>query len=181
MCWALRGSKEVIVKRRLYFLLPDVAHTRSVVAELEAIGIENRCLHVITGKGVDVGSLPVASPNQRNDPGARLETILWDGNLLLFFMALLLLILFISLDMSLYWLLLPAAFMLVTLVTGVEFTRHIPNVHLSEFTDALHHQELLLMVDVPVRQVARIEELIHRHHPEALTSGTGWQVDALHI
>ena len=70
--------------------------------------------------------------------------------------------------------------MLTTFLAGLEFTTHIPNVHVSEFSDAIHHREILLMVDVPVSQVARVEELVHRHHPEAVTGGVGWQIDALH-
>ena len=34
--------KEVILERRLYFLLPDVAHARAVVAKLETNGIERQ-------------------------------------------------------------------------------------------------------------------------------------------
>ncbi len=169
------------MKRRLYFLLPDAEHARSVVNELETSGINRRWVHVIAGQGIDVEDLPAASRNQRSDLGARLETILWDGNLVLFFFALLVLAILALLHVSSYWLLLPAAVMLATCVAGVEFTSHIPNVHLSEFTDALHHQEVLLMVDVPVGQVARVEQLIHRHHPAAFTGGIGWHVDALHI
>jgi hypothetical protein len=48
---------------------------------------------------------------------------------------------------------------LFTNIVGVGFTRYIPNVHLSEFADALHRQEILLMVDVPAGQVARVEKL----------------------
>ena len=73
--------KEVIVERRLYFLLPDVAHARAVVAKLEKNGIERKYTHVIAAKGIDLEGLPLASPNQRMDLGARLETILRDGNL----------------------------------------------------------------------------------------------------
>jgi hypothetical protein len=138
-------------------------------------------MHVIAAPGVALEGLPMASRNQRNDLGAQLETILWDSNLVLFFIALLVLAALAVVHVSLFWLLLPVAVMLATLVAGVEFTNHIPNIHLSEFTDALHHQEILLMVDVPVGQVARVEELIHRHHPEAVTGGIGWHVDALHI
>ncbi|HHJ16779.1 MAG TPA: hypothetical protein ENJ80_08800 [Gammaproteobacteria bacterium] len=169
------------MKRRLYFLLPDVMHTRSIVDELEAVGIERRYIHVIAAQGVDLEGLPVASRNQRNDLGAKLETILWNGNLVLFAIALLVLAVLALLQVSWYWLLIPVAIMLVTFVTGVEFTRYIPNVHLSEFTDAIHHREILLMVDVPVGQVARIEALVHRHHPEVITGGVGWHVDALHV
>ena len=167
--------------RRLYFLLPDVAHARSVVAKLETNGIERNDTHVIAAKGIDLEGLPLASPNQRMDLGARLETIFWDGNLVLFFLALMALIVLTQMNVSGFWLLVPATIMLSTFIVGVGFTKYIPNVHLSEFVDALRHREILLMVDVPVGQVARVEKLIHHNHPEAVAGGVGWHIDALQI
>lgn len=115
------------------------------------------------------------------DRGACLETIFWDGNLVLFFLALMAMIVLILMNISGFWLLLPASRMLTTFIAGIGFTKYIPNVHLSEFTDALHHQEILLMVDVPVGQVARIEKLIHHNHPEAVAGGVGWHINSLQI
>jgi hypothetical protein len=169
------------MKRRLYFLLPDTGHARSVVDELESGGIERRHMHVVSAQGVDLEGLPVATRNQRRDLGARLENLVWAGNLVLFFVASLAMIVLALMQVSWYWLLLPLAIMLATFFSGLEFTSHIPNVHLSEFTDAIHHREILLMVDVPVGQVARVEALVQRHHPEAVAGGVGWHSDALHI
>lgn len=173
--------KEVIVERRLYFLLPDVAHARAVVAKLEANGIERNNTHVIAAKGIDLEDLPLASPNQRMDLGARLETIFWYGNLVLFFLALLALVVLMLMNVSGLWLVLASTIMLVTFVAGAGFANYIPNVHLFEFADALRHQEILLMVDVPVGQVARVETLVHHNHPEAINGGVGWHINALQI
>jgi hypothetical protein len=169
------------MERRLYFLLPDVAHAKAVVAKLEKSGIESKYTHVTAAQGIDLEGLPLASPNQRTDLGARLETIFWDGNLVLFILALMAMIVLVLVNVSAFWLLVPASIILTTLIAGVGFTKYIPNVHLSEFTDALHHQEILLMVDVPVGQVARIEKLIHDNHPEAVAGGVGWHINALQI
>jgi hypothetical protein len=170
-----------MMKRRLYFLLPDTGHARTVVDELETSGIDRSHLHIMAAPEVDLEGLPVATRNQRKDLGARLETRLWNGNLALFFIALLLLIVLAVMQVSWYWLLLPGAIMLATFLSGEEFTRKIPNVHLSEFADAIHHREILLMIDVPVNQVARIEDLVLKHHPEAVAGGIGWHSDALHV
>ena len=59
------------MERRLYFLLPDVAHAKTVVAKLETNGIERKYTHVIAAKGIDLEGLPLASPNHRMDLGAR--------------------------------------------------------------------------------------------------------------
>ena len=169
------------MKRRLYFLLPDNVHTRAVVNDLKVFGINNDAIHTLAQAGVDLSGLPVATGRQRADSGAKLETILWDGNLVIFLVALVALITMAYTGLGWFWLLLPATVMLVTFVTGVVFTSQVPNVHLSEFRDAMLHGELLLMVDVPVWRVERVEALVHKHHPEATVGGVGWHIDALHI
>jgi len=169
------------MKRRLYFLLPDNGHARAVVNDLKTFGIHMGAMHTIAKAGVDLKGLPVATGKQYDDPEARLETILWDGNLAVFFIALVALITMAAIELSWLWLLLPAAVMLVTFVMGVVFTSQVPNVHLSGFQDAMRHGELLLMIDVPVWRVERVEALVHKHHPEAFVGGVGWHIDALHI
>ena len=168
------------MKRRLYFLLPDVVHAQSVVSELLTSGLTKNRIHALSKPGVDLQDLPPATVRQRTDFGAWLETVLWDGNLLVFFITLLGFLLMAFLQIAWYWLLLPAAVMLISFLLGEEFTRRVPDVHLSEFRDALRHGEILLMIDVPVTKVERFEALVHRHHPEAVTGGVGWHIDALH-
>jgi len=169
------------MKRRLYFLLPDTVHAQAVVNDLQAFGINPEAMHALAQPGVGLGDLPAATGRQRADSGARLETILWDGNLAIFTLAFLAQIALAYSGFSGFWLLLPAAVMLVTFVMGLVLTTRLPNVHLSEFRDAMRHGELLLMVDVPVWQVARVEALVHKHHPEAAIGGVSWHIDALHI
>lgn len=156
-------------------------HTRAVVNDLKVFGIDTGAMHTLSKPEVDLSGLPVATHRQRKDSGARLETLLWDGNLTIFFIALAALITIAYTGLAWFWLLIPVAVMLVTFVTGVVFTSLIPNVHLSEFRDAMRHGEILLMIDAPVWQVARVETLVHKHHPEAVAGGVGWHIDALHI
>ena len=169
------------MKRRLYFLLPDVTHTRALADELEAEGIPRRQIHVVAGQNVDLEGLPTDPEDPGNDPDARLESVFWNGNLAVFFVALIGLFVLALLQVSAFWLLVPVAVMLVSLISGALFASHVPNVHLSEFSDALHHQEILLMVDVPRGDVSRIEEFVHRRHPEAVPGGAGWHIDALPV
>jgi len=169
------------MKRRLYFLLPDNSHASAVVEELEQNGIDRRHIHAIAGQGSDAGGLPQSTPQQRGDMAARVEKIFWVGNLIVFFMALLLLIVMVLLQSGGIWVLLPAAIMLASFLAGVVFTSRVPNVHLDEFRDALRHAEVLLMVDVPVQQVARVENMVHRRHPEAAVGGVGWSIADLPV
>jgi len=169
------------MKRRLYFLLPDIPHARAVVRELEQSGIERGCIHAICGQGQDPGDLPQATLQQRGDMAARVEKVLWLANLAIFSLSLLALIVMVLLQSDWLWLLLPVGIMLATFFAGLGFTSRVPNVHLDEFRDAMRHAEVLLMVDVPVKQVARVEEMVHRRHPEAAASGVGWSINHLPI
>lgn len=169
------------MRRRLYFLLPDKEHARTVVNELQAAGIRSNKIHTIAGRGSDPGDLPVATRQQRADVAARIEQYLWVGNLGIFFVALLVLLVLTVLPISGYWLLLPVGVMLIAFIMGLEFVMHVPNVHLAEFRDALRHQEILLMIDVAVPQVAMVENLVHRTHPEAVVGGVGWSITAMPV
>lgn len=169
------------MKRRLYFLMPDTLHARELVQELEQHGIDRRHIHAIAGEGADPGDLPQATSQQRGDVAARIEQVLWMGNLIVFFMALLVLIVMALSQSGWHWLLLPAGIMVASFLAGLGFTAQVPNVHLDEFRDALRHAEVLLLVDVPVRQVARVEGLVHRRHPEAAVGGVGWSISDLPV
>jgi hypothetical protein len=79
------------------------------------------------------------------------------------------------------WSIVAIFVMLATFIAGELFVVFVPDVHLSEFSDALSHGEILLMVDVAKNQVAEVENLVHRHHPEAVVGGVGWTLDAFGI
>ena len=169
------------MKRRLYFLLPDNAHAAALVRDLEERGVKRTRMHAIAGRGGDISGLPAASTMQLKDAGARIERFLWSGNLALFFLALIALAALALLSLPPGWLLLPAAIMLACFVSGLEFVMRTPNVHLDEFRSALRHREILLMIDVPVGQVAEVESLVHRRHPEAIAGGVGWGIETLPV
>lgn len=162
--------------RRLFFLLPDTEHAQSVVDDLVETGINKRYIHAIA-RGVDLKSLPEATKRQKSDTTFRLEWFIWNANLLLFVVAL---VAFISSLISgeLLWLAASLLIMLVTFIAGEQFVVRVPDVHLTEFTDALSHGEVLLMIDVPGHRVAEIEEFVHHRHPVACVGGVGWAMGA---
>jgi hypothetical protein len=163
--------------RRLYFLLPDKEHTHSVVDELTREGISIRNMHTHGTRGTALDGLPAASPRQTNDAAGHLENFLWNANLISFVVAFgIFIILAITTGRNL-WLLAPVVIMVANFLIGVRFAR-LPNTHLDEFRDALAHGEILLMVDVTEERVADIENLVHRHHPEATVGGVSWGTPA---
>jgi len=162
--------------RRLYFLFPDTGHAKAVVEALEALGVDRQRIHAVA-ENDSIDTLPVATARQAGDVAGKVEWLVWNMNLLLFILAVVALIVSLSVN-AIVMAVLSAVVMLVTFFSGGWFVWRIPDVHLSQFSDALAHGEILLMVDVSVSQVERIEDYVHRHHPEACIGGVGWSVDA---
>ncbi len=165
--------------RRLFFLFPDEKHAQLTVNQLIFQGISERNIHAIAS-GVELKTLPEATERQKRDTAFRVESFLWRFNLLVFSVALMALLFTLILS-ALFWSLSALSIMLATVFAGEHFVVHIPDVHLTEFTDALSHGEILLMVDVPAGRIVEIEDFVHRRHPEAVIGGVGWAIDAFGI
>jgi len=166
------------MNRRLYFLLPDRAHALLVVDELKASGINSDHIHALGGRRTRLDGLPASTMRQANDTASRLEKTLWNANLFSFALALCVLIALVVTANWSWWLLAPLAIMMLNFLAGLTFAS-VPNTHLGEFQDALAHGEILLMVDVPETQVAKVEKQVHHQHPEATIGGVGWGTAAI--
>jgi hypothetical protein len=165
--------------RRLFFLFPDEKHAQRVVDELVNLNIPERRMHAIT-VGVELKTLPEATERQKRDTAFRVEWFLWNVNLLIFSFAFIALIAALA-SGEIFWSAVAFSIMLATFIAGEQFVVYVPDVHLSEFTDALSHGEILLMVDVPRNRVAEIEHFVHHRHPEAYAGGVSWSIDAFGI
>lgn len=165
---------------RLYFLLPDELLTKRVVDELTGTGIKHQQIHALK-RNRNEQKHPSKNPQwQRLDMAQRIEKLAWNSNLVVFFIALLMLI--FSLMTSLTGLAIAAVVvMLATFLLGDIFASRIPKVHLQEFEDALSHGEVLLMVDVPEKRVVETEDRVLSHHPAAIAGGSSWTIHSLGI
>lgn len=164
------------MSRRLFFLFPDEEHAQDVVDELVYRRIPKRRIHAIA-RGVELKTLPEATERQKNDTAFRVENLLWRANLAVFVLALLVFIVSLVVG-AFFWIIAAVAVMLLTFFAGEQFVVHVPDVHLTEFTDALSHGEILLMVDVPRSRALEIDYYVRHSHPEAVTGGVSWSVDA---
>lgn len=165
------------MKRRLYFLFPTAGDARRLVRELAAAGVDEGHIHALARTDIDLSGLPPATRRQQHDTVWRLEQALWGSNLAVFGAALLGLVVALILGLA-AWALLAVTLMAASFSAGAAFALRVPNTHLDECREALRHGEVLLMVDVPRRKVAEIEELVYRRHPEAIAGGVGWTLDA---
>lgn len=162
------------MKRRVYFLFPDVKSTVRVVAELRAAGFADSQLHTVARDDIDLGTLPPATPAQRSDLAHRLEDWLWNGNLALFFLLLAAWVVWMATAPT-WWSVILLVLAAGCVAAGYAFAR-VPDTHLDTLATALTHGEILLMVDVPVHRVAEVERRVAAHHPEAVTAGVSWSL-----
>jgi len=162
--------------RRLFFLFPDENKAQRVVNQLLFLKIAIRHMHAISSDDT-LTTLPEATERQKKDTIFKVERFFWYANMLLFVLALLMLVAS-AVTFNGLLAVISLLLMLMTFVAGEQFVVKVPNVHLTEFTDALSHGEVLLMVDVPRHRVAEIENYIHHKHPETKVGGVGWTMDA---
>ena len=157
--------------RRLYFLLPSVNLSQQVVNELHALGIQDRYIHALSHQGMPMQFLPVATEEHKKDLAQHVENFIWKANIILFFVSMATLIYSVVAG-SLLYSIISLSIMLMSFIAGDFYARYIPHAHISDFKNAIQHNEILIMVDVPKYRVAEIENCVHKHHPAAIEGGS---------
>lgn len=163
------------MKRRLYYLLPDTSHAEKLVEGLGDTSILKQDVHAVVKDNLRLKGINDVHGLTENDRDYFVEWFLWRINLALFFVALIAFVAIFIWSPGV-WLILPLAIMIGTFVSGLVFVIRMPNVHLDEFRPAIQHGEVLLMIDVPFTDVAKVDHRIHRKHPEAVSGGACWHV-----
>jgi hypothetical protein len=161
------------MRRRLYFLLPDVASARQTANDLLLARVEDRHMRFLAKRGTDLGELHEASYVQKTDlmHGAGIGLGLGGVAGLL-----------LGLVIMTY----PPAgtnpqlvVVLIAAIVGAVLgawsssmvAAAVPNSRLKQFQGEIANGKILLMVDVPYGQIAQIRELVVGRHPEAVPSG----------
>lgn len=157
------------MRKRMYFLLPDVSRAQSVFKELLLARIHERNVHLIAKEGTALGDLPEATVLQKSDAlhGAGVGLVagaatgaLAGAAVLLFPPSGLAMGLGVVLAMS-----------LLGAVMGVWVSGMIgastPSTHLEAFNDEIERGKILLIVDIPRERTDEISRLIREHYPDA--------------
>ncbi len=153
------------MRRRLYFLLPDMKRARQVFNELLLERIEERHIHFMAREGRSLGDLPEATLLQKSDAIHGLGVGLTAGGVtgaasgvfvLMFPPSGLVMGLGVVLIMSLLGAIMGiwAAGMIATSVM---------NTHLRPFEKDLKRGKILMMLDVPKDRMEDITHTIQRH------------------
>jgi len=161
------------MRRRLYFLLPDVDSARRTADDLLLARVEDRHMRFLAKRGTDLGELHEAGYLQKTDlvHGAGLGLAL--GGLA-------------GIILGAYIVAYPPqgthpqlVAMLVAAVVGAVLgawmasmaAAAVPNSRLKQFEQAIEQGKVLLMVDVPYGGVEQTRDLVLGRHPEALAGG----------
>lgn len=156
------------MRRRLYFMVPDVASARRIRDELLLARIGDEHLHVMAKDGIPLAGLHEASILQKTDFIHGAETGLAVGGgigivaglVAVFFPP-------AGVDLQLVTILLTA---LIGAAFGAWVSSmvasSIPNSRLRTFEAAIAAGRILMMVDVPAGRVDEIRKLVAAHHPE---------------
>lgn len=161
------------MRRRLYFVVPDVASAQQTMNDLLLARVEERHIHCLARRGMPMEGLHEANVLQKTDVvnGAERGLLIgWVGGILLGFALVL---------MPPEGLKLQLVTVLVTGLVGGLFGMWvssltgagIPNSRLLAFAKDIDEGKILMMVDVPAGRVEEIRRLVEGRHPEAAPGG----------
>ena len=163
----------MLMRRRLYFILPDVPSARSMLDEMLLARIEIKHIHFLGRRGDLPPDLPEANLLQKTDfvHGAQLG--LGIGGLA-GIIAGVLIVAFPPGGVTLH-----LATVLIAALAGAVFgawassmaASAVPNSRLRRFQKDIEQGKVLMMVNVPMRRMQEISSLVTRRHPEAVAGG----------
>lgn len=160
--------------RRLYFLMPDIAATDELVADLLLSHVEERYIHVIAKEGTPMEDLPEASIFQKSDFVPAIERGLTLGGITGVVSGL------VAMAFPPAGLVIGGGAVLALGAAGAGVGGLLssmigisaPSSRLQKFEDAIEQGEILVLIDVDRTRADEIEELVKKHHPEAEIEGT---------
>jgi hypothetical protein len=168
------------MRRRLYFVLPDLKSAEQTLNDLLLARVEIGHIHCLVKRGSPLGSLPEASYLQKSDlvHGAQIGMVV--GGLGGIFVGVALVFMPVAGSSV------PLATILMTAVGGALFgawassliAASTPNSRLLGFAADIADGRILMMVDVPARRVEEIRTLVGQRHPEAIPRGTDPMIPA---
>ena len=163
----------MLMRRRLYFVLPDVESARAMLNDLLLARIECKHVHFLSKRDSLPDDLPQCNVLQKTDivHGAQLGIGIGGivgavaGVLLVFFPPEGITLKFITI------LMIAVGGALFGAWASSMVASSVPNSKLKAFERDMEAGKVLMMVDVPMRRVQEICDLISRRHPEALSGG----------
>ncbi|HTE13751.1 MAG TPA: DUF1269 domain-containing protein [Burkholderiales bacterium] len=163
----------MLMRRRLYFMLPDVKSARAMLDEMLLARIPVQRIHFLAKRDTLPDDLPEANVLQKTDlvHGAQLGVVigaaagLFGGAVAMFFppegMSVQLVVVLIGGI---------AGALLGSWISSMAASA-VPNTKLKAFHPEIERGRVLMMVDVPMRRAGEISQLVATRHPEAISGG----------
>jgi hypothetical protein len=160
------------MKRRLYFLLPDVASATATANDLLLARVDDRHMHFLARRGTDLGDLHEASYLIKTDlmrgAGIGLGVGVLAGAVVGY------MIVNHPPEGTHPGLAAAVLAVLVGAALGVWMgsmaATAVPNSRLKAFNDDIARGSVLMIVDLPYERVDHIREVVAKRHPEVLLS-----------
>lgn len=168
------------MKRRLYFLIPNISNAKAVHNDLLLARIEERNMHVLAKDDISLEDLPEASLLEKSDliHGLQLGFIVggFTGIALAVISYLFGMIVPGWETVSMGGIIVGGAFL--GSWTSSMVAINVQNTHLKEFMKDVNAGQILYMVDVPVHRVDEITKLVNSKHHEATVKGIDHTIPA---
>jgi hypothetical protein len=164
---------EDTMRRRLYFIMPDLASARQMMDDLLLARIEERHIHFLARRGTSMDGLHEANHLQKSDlvHGAQVGLAL--GALLGVILGAVVVMTMGSEDRFQIVIVLGAG--LAGALFGAWVSSMVgsavPNSRLKQFKQAIDDGKILMMADVPQYRVNEVRERLSTRHPEAEDRG----------
>ncbi|KQX29848.1 hypothetical protein [Variovorax sp. Root434] len=162
------------MKRRIYWLMPDLASARRAMDDLVRARVDVARIHFAGPEGMDMAGLHAANVWQTSDVVHAAKTGWAVGSACGIVVGLLAALMFPIFGDDPEW----EVAVLVAVVGGVVGTWSasmigisIPSPRLQRFEGAIAQGQILLMVDLPRSRMRDIEALLQSAHPEARFEG----------
>ena len=161
------------MRRRLYFVLPDIKRAQAAFNELLLSRIEEKHIHFLARENTSLQDLPEATMLQKSAEIHGLWLGLMVGGLTGALAGVVVMIFPPS------GLVMGLGVILVTSIIGAimgvwvsgMIASGVPNTQLQRFAKEIEDGKILMMVDVPKRRVEEITDMIRAHHPRADVRG----------
>jgi len=162
------------MRRRIYWLLPDLASARKTMEDLLVARISEQHIHFVANDGTDMSGLHEANLLQTSDVIRAAQAGLVIGGTAGAVLGALAAVYFPVVGENPQWGLV-AVLAMVGGAFGAWSASMIgvstPSNRLKRFTKAIEEGQILLMIDVPRSRVDEIEQRLHELHPEAHLEG----------
>lgn len=162
------------MRRRIYWLLPDLASARRTMDDLLLARIAEAHIHFVAREDADLSGLHAANILQTSDVIRAAQAGLVIGGAVGAVLGVIVALFFPIVGTSPQW-----GMVAVLAIVGAGFGAwassmigvSTPNDRLKRFEPAIKEGQILLMVDVPHSRVEEIEERLQALHPEAHLEG----------